>query len=64
MPNQPTPRKPNCRFYCPKCKADTPHYLRASGESALCLACGDERPVKHLVQALPVNRGGPERHLG
>lgn len=63
MPNQPTPRKSNRRFFCPKCKADTPHYLRASGESALCLACGDERPVKQLVKASPALSGGPERRV-
>jgi len=61
MPNQ--PRKSNCRFYCPKCKAATPHYLRANGESALCLACGDERPVGQLVRALPALSGGPERRV-
>jgi len=64
--NQPTHYKPSPRYYCSIQKADTPHYIRANGETAVCLSCfrGEDRPVKQLVKALPGNRGGPERHLG
>jgi len=55
----------NCRFFCPKSRTDTLHYIRANGETAVCLSCfrGEDRPVKQLVQALPAISGGPEKRV-
>ena len=61
----PAPRKPTRRFFCSTCGADTPHYLRADGRAAICLAHSrsEDRPVKELVQAMPVTKGWPEKRV-
>jgi len=60
---QPIYYKPSPRYLCRKCKDVTPHYFRANGLMIVCLSCGDERPVKELVQATPMNQGGPEKRV-